>query len=181
MCNSRTPHALRIRSAAFQSTLSQINTTKAPPPFNGAEHELFYGQSLWPVASASLHNTPGLHSVSPPSVTFRSLSASSLGTHARVLPFIPFRSGQPAVSFCSPLAFLPTIQNSKPKWEAPFHPPQFTTLHSVTTLAFPYLGIRMPCGRVCPGRQKPQIPHCPLMVPHKNHRSPIIVALISLY
>ena len=75
-------------------------------------------------------------------------------THARVFPFIPLRSCLSSVSFRSPLTFLPTIQNSKPKREAPFHPPQFTTLHSVTTLAFPYPGVRMPCGRVCPGKPK---------------------------
>jgi len=75
----------------------------------------FYGQSLWPVASASLHYTPGLHSVSPPSVPFLSLSASSLGTHARVLPFISFRSGQPAVSFRSPLAFRSHVPELKAK------------------------------------------------------------------
>lgn len=43
-------------------------------PMNG-----FYGHSLRQVASASLHYTPGLHFVPPPFVTFRSLSASSLG------------------------------------------------------------------------------------------------------
>ena len=48
-----------------------------------------------------------------------------------------YSSGQPAVSFRSPLAFPPTTRNTKPKREATFHPPQFTTLHSVTTLAFP--------------------------------------------
>ena len=50
--------------------------------------------------------------------------------------FIPLRSYQPSVSFRSPLAFPPTTRNSKPKREAPFHSPQFATLHSVLTLAF---------------------------------------------
>ncbi|MDP3643151.1 MAG: hypothetical protein Q8S54_08175 [Bacteroidota bacterium] len=81
--------------------------------------------------------------------SFRHLSFHSVhcqppasATHARVLPFIPFRSGQPSVPFRSPLAFLPTTRNSKPKWEAPFHPPQIATLHSVITLAFPHANQR---------------------------------------
>ena len=77
-------------------------------------------------------------------------------THARVLPFIPFRSGQPAVSFRSPLAFHPTNRNSKPKREAPFNPTQFATLHSVTTLAFPMPSSGMPCVVFTPENQRPQ-------------------------
>jgi hypothetical protein len=38
----------------------------------------------------------------------------------------------------------------KLKREATFHPAQFATLHSVTTLAFPNSISSLPCGRVCP-------------------------------
>jgi len=38
---------------------------------------LFYGQSLWQVASASLHYTPGLRFVLFPFVLFRSLSVTT--------------------------------------------------------------------------------------------------------
>jgi len=76
--------------------------------------------------------------------SFRHLSLHSIHcqppastTHARVFPFIPLRSCLSSVSFRSPLTFLPTIQNSKSKRVAAFHPHQFATLHSVTTLAFP--------------------------------------------
>jgi hypothetical protein len=86
------------------------------------------------------------------SSSFRHLSLHSVhcqppasATHARVFPFIPFRSGQPDVSFSSPLALQPTIRNSKPKRKAPFHPPQFAPMHSVTTLAFPMPTSGMPC------------------------------------
>lgn len=51
--------------------------------------------------------------------------------------FISFRSGRPTVSFRSTLALQSTARNSKPKREAPFHPTQLATLHSVTTFAFP--------------------------------------------
>ncbi len=98
--------------------------------------------------------------------SFRHLSLHSVhcqppasATHARVLPFIPFRSGQPAVSFRSPLALQPTIRNSKPKREVPFHPTQFAPLHSVTTLAFPHANQRYAL-RYCP----------PLKT--KSHKSP---------
>jgi len=48
------------------------------------------------------------------------------------------------------------IRNSKPKREAPFHPPQFATLHSVTTLAFPYPIRGMSCDNGYP--EKPKAP-----------------------
>ena len=54
--------------------------------------------------------------------SFRHLSLHSVhcqpptsATQARVLPFIPFRSGQPAVSFRSPLAFLSHFPKLKAK------------------------------------------------------------------
>jgi hypothetical protein len=99
--------------------------------------------------------------------TFRSIPfivSPSLGNPRKSASFIPLRSCQPAVSFRSPLASLPTSQNSKPKREATFHPSQFATFHSVITLAFPNPISGMPCGRVCPGRQKPQIPRHPAKV-----------------
>jgi hypothetical protein len=81
--------------------------------------------------------------------SFRHLSLHSVhcqppasATHARVLPFIPFRLGQPAVSFRSPLASPTTTRYSKPKRETPFHPTQFASFHSVTTLAFPHANQR---------------------------------------
>jgi len=99
-----------------------------------------------------------LHFVSPPFVSFRLLSAPALATHARVLPFIPLRSCQPAVSFRSPLASLPTTRNSKPKREAPFHPTQFATFHSVITLAFPHANQRYALRSVCPEKKTSNTP-----------------------
>ena len=119
-------------------------------------------------ASASLHYTSG---ATLRFATFRSIPfivSPSLGNPRKSVSFIPLRSCQPAVSFRSPLAFQPTTRNSKPKREATFHPSQFATLHSVTTLAFPHANQRYALRRVCPGKQKPQIPHRPLMVAGKN-------------
>ena len=72
-------------------------------------------QSLRQAASASLHYTPGLHFVPPPYVPFRSLSAPSPGYPRKSASFIPLHSGQPTVSFRSPLAFPPHIPELKAK------------------------------------------------------------------
>ena len=94
--------------------------------------------------------------------SFRHLSFHSVhclpqasATRARVLPFIPLRSCLPAVSFRSPLASLPTSFNSKPKREAPFHPTQFATLYSVTTLAFPNPASGITCRLFAPENKRP--------------------------
>ncbi len=151
MYNSRTnpTHSLSDQHHSNQHSRRK-KPQKAPPPVQGAVHDLFYGQSLRQVASASLHYTPGLHFVPPPFVTFRSLSASSLGYPRKSASFIPLRSCLPAVSFRSPLAFPPTNQNSKPKRVATFHPSQFATFHSVTTLAFPHANQRYALRSVHP-------------------------------
>ena len=77
-------------------------------------------------------------------ISFRYLSLHSIhcqppasATPARVLHSFHFAQANPPFH-CAPLWLsCPTFQNSKPKREAPFHPTQFATLHSVTTLAFP--------------------------------------------
>jgi len=109
-----------------------------------------------------LHSRAALRSATLRSIPF--IVSPSLGYPRKSASFIPLRSGQPTVSFRSPLALQPTTRNSKPKREASFHPTQFATLHSVTTLAFPHANQRYALRRVCPGKQKPQIPHSPLMV-----------------
>src|SRR5665648_42705 len=50
-------------------------------------------------------------------LTFHSVHCQppASATHARVLPFIPLRSGQPTVSFRSPLAFLSHVPELKAK------------------------------------------------------------------
>jgi hypothetical protein len=81
--------------------------------------------------------------------SFRHLSLHSVhcqpptsATHARVLPFIPFRSGRPSVSFRSPLAFLSLVPELKAKTGSYIPSNQFAPLHSVTTLAFPHANQR---------------------------------------
>ncbi len=114
--------------------------------------------------SLHFHCTTGLDFVPQPYVPFRSSSAPASATHARV--FLSFHCAQANPSFYSaPLwPFFPTIQITQPKRETSFHPPQFSTLHSVTTLAFPNPISGMPCEVFTPANQKPQKPHRPLMV-----------------
>jgi hypothetical protein len=104
--------------------------------------------------------------------SFRHLSLHSVhcqppasATHARVLPFIPFRSGQPAVSFRSPLAFLSHDPELKAKTGSYIPPTQ------IRYIAFSHHPCFSPCQpAVCPAvefapePQKPQKPHQPLMV-----------------
>ncbi len=95
--------------------------------------------------------------------SFRHLSFHSFhcqppasATHARVFPFIPLRSGHPAVSFRSPLAFPPTTRNSKPKREATFTP--LNSLHCIQSphLLFPMPTSGMSCKVFTPENQEPQ-------------------------
>ena len=95
--------------------------------------------------------------------SFRHLSLHSVhcqppasATHARVLASFHFAQANPP--FHSAPFWLPnhTFRNSKPKREAPFHPSQFATFHSVITLAFPNPIIVMPCEVFTPENPKHQ-------------------------
>jgi len=70
--------------------------------------------------------------------------------------FHSFHSAQANPPFHSAPLWLscPTIQNSKPKRKAPFHPTQLATLHSVTTLAFPHANQRYALRSVHPRKPK---------------------------
>jgi hypothetical protein len=88
-----------------------------------------------PPLSITLQGYTSLHHLSFHSVHCH--PPASATTLARVLPFIPFRSCLPTVSFRSLLASPDHRPELKPKREAPFNPTPFVTFHSVTTLAFP--------------------------------------------
>lgn len=65
-----------------------------------------------PLLSITLQGCTSLRHLSLHSVHCQ---PSASATHARVLPFIPFRSGLPSVSFRSPLAFLSHVPELKAK------------------------------------------------------------------
>ena len=118
------------------------------------------GQWL-PLLSITLQDCTSFRHLTVP---FRSLSAPSLGYPRKSASFIPLHSGQPAVSFCSPLAFPPHIpelsQNGK------LHSTQPNSLHCIQSppLLFPMPTRGMSCEVLTPEPQKPQKPHRPLMV-----------------
>lgn len=121
------------------------------PGTTSAFHEVFYGQSLRQVTSASLHYTSGLHFVPPPYVPFRSLSAPSLGYPSKSASFIPLRSGQPAVSFLSPLAFPPHIPELKAKTGSCIPP---TPIRNIAFSHHPWFSPCQPAE--CPAKCSPQ-------------------------
>jgi hypothetical protein len=91
-----------------------------------------------------------LHFISPPFVSFRSLSASSLGNPRKSASFISFRFSPFTKKYCPAFEFpsvcKPTLQKQKQ-----YLPPQKPSFHSVATLAFPNPVSGMPCGIVHPG------------------------------
>jgi hypothetical protein len=110
----------------------------------------------------------GLHFVPPPYVPFRSLSAPSLGYSRKSASFIPLHSGQPAVSFRSPLSFPPHIPELKAKTGSCISPNPIRSIAFCHHTCFSQPNQRYVLRSVCPGKQKPQIPHSPLMVAGKN-------------
>jgi len=98
--------------------------------------------------------------------------------------FHSFHSAQANPQFHSaPLWLsLPTFRNSKPKLEAIFHPSQFSTLHSVTNLAFPNPISGMSFEVFTPVDKKPQKPHHPLMAQVKieDHSCMTFVLAVGL-
>jgi hypothetical protein len=110
----------------------------------------FCGQSLRQVAFASLLYTSGLHFVPPPFVTFRLLSAPSLGyprksASIHSITLMPARRSIPL-----PFGFSTHNQELKSKTGSSIPPNPFATFHSVNTLAFPNPISGMPCGIVHP-------------------------------
>jgi hypothetical protein len=125
---------------------------------------LFYGLCQRQEASASLHYTSGATLCFAtfryiPFIVSPSLGNPRKSASIHSIALMPTRRFIPL-----PFGFPATSRNSKPKLEAPFHPTQFATFHSVITLAFPHANHRYALRRVCPGKQKPQTPHRPLMV-----------------
>lgn len=95
--------------------------------------------------------------------SFRHLTFHSVHCHppasatlARMLPSFHCTQANPQFHSAPLWLFQPTFRNSKPKREAAFHPTQFVTLHSVTTLAFPVPVSGMSCEVFTPENQKPQ-------------------------
>jgi hypothetical protein len=114
---------------------------------------VFYCQSLRPLVSVSLHFTPGLHFVPPPSYPFCSLSSTSLD-YPRKSDSIHSTPLRPTHRFILlPFAFF--THNPKPKQEAPFCPTPFTPFHSVNTLAFPNPINGMSCEVFTPATKAP--------------------------
>jgi len=126
-----------MRSASFQSSLSP---EKPQTPHHPSKVQVMYCFTAKPAAGgfrfSPLHSRAALRSATFRSIPFIVIPQPRLPTQEC---FHSFHSAQvqPTVSLRSPLAFQPTSQNLKPKREAPFHPTQFATLHSVNTLAFP--------------------------------------------
>lgn len=123
------------------------------------------------MASASLHYTQGLHFVPPPSVTFRSLSAPSLG-YPRKSASIHSIPLMPTLRFI-PLPFgFPVPRSGTQSQNEKLHSTHPNSLHCIQSppLLFPMPTSGMPCEVSAPENQKPQKPHRPLVVQVKIKR-----------
>lgn len=85
---------------------------------------------------SSFHYTSGLHCITPPSVSLQSSISTNLSNPRKRSSFIPLRSPFPSLHFAPTLAFHPSITHASQNIGATLHPSQFTSFHSLTTLAF---------------------------------------------
>ena len=126
---------------------------------------MFYGQCQRQVLLLLSITLQVLHFVSPPFVTFRSLSAPSLGypRKSASIHSIPLK---PTRSFI-PLPFgFPSHRPETQSQNGKLHSTQPHSLHCIqsTPLLFPMPTSGMPCVVFTPEPHNPQKPHRPLMV-----------------
>jgi hypothetical protein len=116
------------------------------------------------VASAFLHYTPGLLFVPPPFVTFRSLSAPSLGYPRKSVSIhsIPLRPTRRFIQL--PFGFTTHNPELKAKTESSIPPTPIRSNAFSHHPCFPHANQRYALLSVHPENQMPQKPRRPLMV-----------------